>query len=60
MGTDAEKVEKLNARYRKNKRRAVETSAEFYKKMFETNWEVLVVKRDKLTGKMIWTTTCTP
>ncbi len=58
MGTDTEKVETLNERHRKNKRRSVETNDEFYKKMFETNWEVLVVKKDKLTGQMIWTTDC--
>ena len=56
MSNEPEKVETLNALYRKNKRRSAEKSAEFYKRMFETNWEVLVVKKDKLTGEMKWTT----
>lgn len=60
MAAETEKVASLNERNRKNKRRSVETSTEFYRKMFETNWEVLVVRRDKSTGKMTWTTDCGP
>ena len=56
MAAETEKVETLKARFRKNKRRSIEKSEEFYKRMFETRWEVLVVKKDKLTGQLIWTT----
>lgn len=56
MGKETEKVGTLMKRYRKNKRRNAETNGEFYENLFANNWEVFIVRRDKLTGKLTWTT----
>ena len=58
MTTLAEKIAASKMCCRKAKDYVQDKSRKFYDRLFDSEWEVFVIKRDAATGKLIGRTAC--